>query len=75
MAHAFFADIDWDMLLARKIAPPYVPKVRGDTDVRLIDTDFTDEAPQETLVENSHLLQTTKIEAFTYGGEAGYLDR
>ena len=28
--------------------------------------DFTDEVPQETLVENAHLLQTTKIEQFTY---------
>ena len=57
------------------MTPPYIPPVRNQTDIRNIDTDFTDEVAAETLVENSHLLQTTKIEQFTYAGEAGYLDR
>ena len=52
-----------------------MPQVKNEMDVRNIDTDFTDEVPQETLVENSHLLQTTKIEQFTYRGEEGFLDR
>ena len=44
--------------------------------MRNIDTDFTDEVPQETLVENAHLLQTTKIDQFTYQGDVGaFLDR
>ena len=52
-----------------------MPKLQGETDIRNIDTDFTNEAPAETLVENPHLLKTTKIEQFTYGGNEGYLDR
>ena len=37
------------MLVARKITPPYVPNLKGETDIRNIDTDFTNEAPRETL--------------------------
>ena len=42
--------------MARQVTPPYVPKVNSATDVRNIDTDFTDEVAAETLVENSDLL-------------------
>ena len=45
MAHPFFETIDWEKLIARQITPPYVPKLRGETDIRNIDTDFTNEAP------------------------------
>ena len=60
--------------MQRRVTPPFKPKVKGETDVSQIDTDFTSEAPQETLVENAHLLKTTKIEQFTYA-EDGVLDR
>jgi len=75
-AHPFFATINWEELLARQVTPPYIPPVKNATDIRNIDTDFTDEVPTETLVENAHLLQTTKIDQFTYRGEEGaFLDR
>ena len=74
-AHAFFETIDWVKLEARQVTPPYIPPVRGADDVRNIDTDFTNEAPQETLQENSHLLKTTNIDEFTYQGDPGFLDR
>ena len=62
--------------MARQVTPPYVPKVQSETDVRNIDTDFTDEVAAETLVENSQLLQTVKIDQFTYRGDEGaFLDR
>ena len=75
-AHPFFQSIDWDDLFARKVTPPYIPNVRGETDVRNIDTDFTNEVAAETLVENSHLLNTVQIKEFTYRGDEGqFLDR
>ena len=74
-AHAFFESIDWVKLEARQVTPPYVPPVRGADDTRNIDTDFTNEAPAETLQENTHLLKTTNIDDFTYQGDPGFLDR
>ena len=72
-AHPFFASIDWGQLERKEITPPYVPNIKGATDIRNIDTDFTDERPEETLQESS-ALQTVKVEQFTYGGE-NFLDR
>ncbi|XP_041650345.1 serine/threonine-protein kinase Sgk2b [Cheilinus undulatus] len=39
--HPFFASIDWDDLLARKIKPPFIPNVTGPCDVSYIDPEFT----------------------------------
>ncbi|KAF6739583.1 Serine/threonine-protein kinase Sgk1 [Oryzias melastigma] len=39
--HHFFASINWDDLLARKVRPPFVPNVTGPGDVSYIDPEFT----------------------------------
>ncbi|XP_076592412.1 serine/threonine-protein kinase Sgk2b [Chaetodon auriga] len=39
--HPFFASINWDDLLARKVRPPFIPKVTGACDVSYIDPEFT----------------------------------
>ncbi|XP_042345704.1 serine/threonine-protein kinase Sgk2b [Plectropomus leopardus] len=39
--HPFFASINWDDLLARKVRPPFIPKVTGPCDVSYIDSAFT----------------------------------
>ncbi|XP_038567443.1 serine/threonine-protein kinase Sgk2b isoform X2 [Micropterus salmoides] len=39
--HPFFASINWDDLLARKVRPPFIPKVNGPCDVSYIDPVFT----------------------------------
>ncbi|KAM3613561.1 uncharacterized protein V6R79_001406 [Siganus canaliculatus] len=39
--HLFFASINWDDLLARKVRPPFIPKVSGPCDVSYIDPEFT----------------------------------
>ena len=40
-SHPFYAEIDWDNLLAKKIKPPFVPKLKNITDVKYIDKEFT----------------------------------
>ncbi|XP_060937192.1 serine/threonine-protein kinase Sgk2b [Limanda limanda] len=39
--HPFFASIDWDDLLARKVEPPFIPNVCGPCDISHIDPEFT----------------------------------
>lgn len=39
--HPFFASINWDDLLARKVTAPFIPKVTGPSDVSYIDPEFT----------------------------------
>ncbi|XP_068180512.1 serine/threonine-protein kinase Sgk2b isoform X2 [Antennarius striatus] len=39
--HPFFASINWDDLLARRVKPPFIPKVTGPCDVTYIDPEFT----------------------------------
>jgi classical protein kinase C len=45
MAHKFFRSLDWDLLQARKIPPPLVPKIGNPRDAENFDTDFTAEKP------------------------------
>ncbi|KAJ2649918.1 Serine/threonine kinase [Coemansia sp. RSA 1250] len=45
MKHSFFAGVNWDDVLNKKIAPPYVPDIRGRFDVSNFDPEFTNEKP------------------------------
>ena len=54
-SHAFFGAINWENLMERNVTPPYVPRLKSETDIRNIDTDFTNEAPRETLPEGHAL--------------------
>ncbi|XP_076009986.1 serine/threonine-protein kinase Sgk2b [Genypterus blacodes] len=39
--HSFFASLNWDDLLAKKVTPPFIPQVTSPYDVRYIDPEFT----------------------------------
>ncbi|KAJ1876760.1 Serine/threonine kinase, partial [Coemansia sp. RSA 486] len=45
MKHSFFAGVNWDDVLNKKIPPPYVPDIRGRFDVSNFDPEFTNEKP------------------------------
>ena len=47
--HPFFASIDWDAILEKKIKPPFTPKIRSEYDTRYIDPDFTNETPKDSV--------------------------
>lgn len=42
-SHPFFAKVDWEALIQRKVKPPYIPVIQSETDVQNFDTDFTKE--------------------------------
>jgi serine/threonine protein kinase len=41
--HPFFKGIDFDKVLKKEYKPPFIPKLKDDTDLRYFDTMFTDE--------------------------------
>ena len=41
--HPFFKGVNWDDAWKRKIKPPFIPKLKNDTDLKYFDTMFTDE--------------------------------
>ena len=49
--------MDWEALYEKRIDPPYVPTVKAAEDVANIDEEFLNEAPVETLQEDSALLR------------------
>jgi len=44
----FFASINWDSILEKKIKPPFTPKLRSETDTRYIDPEFTSCPPTDS---------------------------
>ncbi|XP_049877796.1 protein kinase C isoform X2 [Pectinophora gossypiella] len=48
--HAFFKDVDWDALHARRLRPPFRPKVRSRREAVNFDAEFTKEEPVLTPV-------------------------
>ncbi|XP_055337252.1 serine/threonine-protein kinase Sgk1-like [Paramacrobiotus metropolitanus] len=49
-AHAFFRPVDWQLLLQKKIRPPYNPNVTSSYDLRHIDPEFTQEPIPNSVV-------------------------
>ena len=69
--HNFFSAIDWEMLLQKKIKPPFKPLVGDTKDVSNFDTCFTEEKAQDSFVDTSTLARIKQkesgdFEGFTY---------
>ncbi|ORE02451.1 Pkinase-domain-containing protein [Rhizopus microsporus var. microsporus] len=66
--HPFFASIDWRKLNQKKLQPPYKPSVESAYDTQNFDDEFTSEAPQESLVDESQISSTMQEQfaGFTY---------
>lgn len=48
--HAFFRDMEWEALEARRVRPPFRPKIKNQKDAVNFDTEFTKEEPVLTPV-------------------------
>lgn len=69
-AHPFFRNIDWKRLLDKDYAPPFKPTVNGFLDTSNFDQDFTNERPQDSVVDDflSESVQK-QFGGWTYNGE------
>ncbi|KAI1284986.1 Protein kinase C epsilon type [Halotydeus destructor] len=63
LAHPFFKDIDWASLEARKVKPPFKPKIKTKRDVNNFDSDFTKEEPVLTPL-NAEIVRSINQEEF-----------
>lgn len=69
--HAFFAPIDFHLLLQRRLQPPWVPDVKGEDDTRNIDETFLQESVQDDDAEDDEepdAAIANAFEGFTYTG-------
>jgi len=64
---SFFSGIDWSKLDRKEYDAPFKPSVKGPEDISQIDQVFTDEKPQDSLVEKSVLPEgEVHFKDFTY---------
>ena len=65
--HPYFKDIDFEKVFAKAYTPPFVPKLKGETDLRYFDPGFTSEEvgsyTDNIIVTNTH---NPKFEGFSY---------
>lgn len=72
-SHPFFNGVNWDDIYHKRIPPPFVPNVKGDTDTSYFDEEFTRQAPVDSVAESGYLAASVQkeFEGFTYsdGGQ------
>ena len=68
--HPFFKDIDWNKLLSKTYLPPFKPNVDNLLDTSNFDQDFTNEKPQDSVVDDflSESVQQ-QFGGWTYNGD------
>ena len=50
LSHPFFSSLDLNDVLEKRVTPEFIPpKQKNDADVRNFDTEFTSEAPRDSL--------------------------
>jgi len=57
--HAFFKDLDWDLVLNKQYKPPFEPFILDETDVQHFDEEFTSTSPRESVSapHNEHVIE------------------
>ena len=70
--HPFFEGVDWDLAMDKKLKPPFIPKLKNDTDLRYFDILFTDEpigGPKRKNTNRDREL-SNEYNGFTYMAES-----
>ena len=47
-SHPFFATINWESIINKNIKPPFIPKLRNESDIRYFDPDFTEDTSKDS---------------------------
>jgi serine/threonine protein kinase len=66
--HPYFSDIDWDDASDRKLIPPFIPELNGETDLKYFDKMFTNENIEGSKVSEapSSIVPSNDFKGFTY---------
>lgn len=51
--HPFFAGVNWDDMLQKRVPPPFYPKITGRADTSNFDEEFTREMPVLTPITST----------------------
>lgn len=62
MRHPFFASLNWDDVINKRITPEWVPEMKNETDTHLFDEEFTQEEAAVSFEDDSLLDQNTQQE-------------
>ena len=72
--HPFFEGVDWDLAMKKKLKPPFIPKLKNDTDLRYFDNIFTDEPiggpKRRVTVRDRDREPSNEYKGFTYMAES-----
>lgn len=52
MSHAFFRNINWEDVRAKRVPPPFIPTIKNPTDTSNFDSEFTSVTPVLTPVQS-----------------------
>ena len=68
--HDFFRGIDWKDLLEGNVTPPYIPKLKSDTDMKLIPSDMIEKGIESSSMDDHDIrrgnFDEQHFENFTY---------
>lgn len=65
----FFKDIDWNLLINKKIKPPFIPRLNSTEDTRYVDSEFTNCSPTDSPVFEKPCSQDNHYSNFSYNNE------
>ncbi|GAB5590900.1 Serine/threonine kinase [Umbelopsis nana] len=69
-AHPFFAGVNWDDMLQKRVPPPFYPKITGPADTSNFDEEFTREMPVLTPINSTlHRAEQQEFGNFSYVAE------
>ena len=74
-AHPFFAPLDRAAMEGRRVAPPFVPEVKGSADTSNFDAEFTSRPAVDSVVPESVLKKLAEQESSTVFKDFGYAEQ
>mmetsp|Transcript_21157 Transcript_21157/g.59545 ORF Transcript_21157/g.59545 Transcript_21157/m.59545 type:complete len:460 (+) Transcript_21157:176-1555(+) len=65
-AHPWFGGIDWEKLEKKEMTPPFIPPVKDEADVRMVDPEFTSINPETALDDGEPCEAQPNFDGFTF---------